>query len=205
MATKKQIAEQAMRILSGGHLKVDRTLDIREVMLNLDQIRDKIVAENTYKNIKQGLIEVDEDYLSFHENINLGYDLGKDLRYATLPVDTISLPRGLGLYQITPTNDVEDVFIIITAGQVGLLSGSQAVEHELKTYCWQVGNKVYFKNIDPSIVDITAILVASSKSIAETADYPLAPNDEEEALKRLIEIFSIHQKAPHDEIEDGKK
>ena len=66
MASKKQIAEQALRILSGGHLKVDRTIDIREVMLNLDQIRDELVRESTRANIKQGVYAVDDDYLSFY-------------------------------------------------------------------------------------------------------------------------------------------
>jgi len=205
MATKKQIAEQAMRILAGGHMKPDRTLDIREVMLHLDQIRDSIVLESVYKNMKMGSYIVDEDYLTFYESVNVQYDLGKDLRYIILPVSTISLPRGLGIYQITPTNNMEDAYIMITAGQVGLLSGSQALEHELNVYCWPVGNNVYFKNIDPAVTEVTAILVPSSKDIAESADYPICPSDEEEALTRLIKIFSLHQQQPHDEAEDGIK
>jgi len=205
MATKKQIAEQAMRILSGGHLKPDRTLDIREVMLALDQLRDKQVQISTLNNVKMGIYSVDEDYISFYESVSVALDATKNIKYITLPASTISLYGGFGLYQITPIGDMEGAYIITQAAHVGLMRESQALEHELNTYCWQVGGKVYFKNIDDAIAEVTVLIAASSKDIADDADYPVAPNDEIELLQKLIQIFSIHQDAPHDEMEDGKK
>jgi hypothetical protein len=205
MATKKQIAEQAMRILAGGHLKPDRNLDIREVMLNLDQIRDRMVRLSTYSNIKEGDYSVDEDWLSFYESVAVSTDATKGLKYITLPANAISLPRGLGVYQITPIADMEDAFIIIQPGQVGMLSGTDALEHELKTYCWPVGERVYFKNLDVSISVVTVLMASSSKDIAESSSYPIPPDMEAELLEQLIKVFSILDQQPHDELEDGQK
>jgi len=205
MATKKQIAEQVMRILAGGNLKPDRNMDIREVMLHLDQLRDAKVKFSTLENIKNGNYEVDSDYLSFYESITVQTDAVKGLKYITLPVGVIALHGGIGLYQITPIGDMENAYIITTQGHIALMQGTPALAHELKTYCWRVRNKVYFKNIDDSIAEVTALLAASSKDIAEDADYPVNPNDEAELIERLMQTFGVQKQQPHDEMEDGQK
>jgi len=203
MATKKEIAEQAMRILSGGHLKPDRTMDIRELMLALDQLRDTLVKLNTFENVKQGNYEVDHDYLSFYESVAVANDAVKGLDYVVLPASPISLYGGLGVYQITPDDDLEDAFIMALPGQIGLLSGTDALNRTTKTYCWTVGDRVYFKNI--SVSDVTILMAASSKDIAEEADYPVSPDDESVLLQQLVQLFGMQIQQPHDETEDGNK
>ncbi len=115
MATKKQIAEQAMRILSGGHLKPDRTLDIRELMLSLDQLRDAKVRLSTLNNVKEGEYTIDTDYLSFFSNETVA-GTGEGMRSVTMPANTISTYGGLEIYQIAPVADQEAPFIIIKPG-----------------------------------------------------------------------------------------
>jgi len=203
MATKKQIAEQAMRILAGGHLKPDRTLDIREVMIALDQIRDKMVQISTFENIKMGDYSVEEDYLSFYENVNVTAGGEGNLSYSVLPASVISLYNGMGIYHIGPDDDMEDAFIITKAGLPGLLSGTAALDRASKTYCWPVGDRIYYKNNSESTV--TMLLAVTSADIAEDADYPVPPNVENDLLEQLVKVFSIHQQQPHDELEDGNK
>jgi len=205
MSTKKQIAEQAMRIISGGHLKPDRTIDIREVMMALDQLRDARVRIDTLNNVKMGEYSVDSDYMTFYESVSVSTDAVKSLKYVTLPAAHLSLPYGLGIYQITPIGDMEDAWKIISAGEVGLLEGSPALEHELNVYCWAVGDKIYFKNIDPSIAEVTLLLVVTSSEIAEGATFPVPPDVEAELLQQLVQLFSVMQQVPHDELEDGQK
>jgi hypothetical protein len=205
MATKKQIAEQALLILSGGHLKPDRTIDIREVMFNLDQVRDELVRESTKAAIKEGIIEVDHDYLSFYESVSVSTDATKGLSYITLPASVISLPLGLGIYQITPIDDMEDAYIITRPGAPGLYSGTPALERTSNTYCWPVGDRVYFKNLGGAVSDVTVLMAATSKDIAESADFPVPPDEENLLLKNLLATFGVEMQAPHDEMEDGQK
>jgi len=205
MATKRQIAEQAMRILSGGNPKPDNPWDIREFMLVLDQLRDYRCRIDTFNNVKMGEYRVDEDYLSFYESVSVSTDAVKSLKYITLPADPISLPYGLGLYQITPIGDMEDAYIIIPAGSAAIYSGTQALEHELKVFCWQVGGIVYFKNIDAAVSEVTVLMAASSKSITESATYPVPPDVEAELLQQLVQTFDPMRQIPHDEMDDGKK
>jgi len=197
MSTKKQIAEQCIRIISGGHLKPDRTVDIREVMLHLDQLRDARCRIDTMNNVKQGNYAVSEDYLTIvTDTVTTGA--------VTLPQPILDLEWGLGLYQVGPSSDLEEAYGIVQAGHMALMKGTAALERASKGYCWLVAGVVYFKNV----IDTTAVTiwyVPSSKSIAEDADYPVPPDVEAELLQQLVQMFGVQKEAPHDEIEDGQK
>lgn len=197
MATKKQIAEQAMRIISGGHLKPDRTIDIREVMLHLDQLRDARCRLDTMNNVKSGNYSVSEDYLTIVTGtVTAGV--------VALPQPVLDLEWGLGLYQVGPTADLEEAYGIVPAGQGALLKGTAALERASKGYCWLVAGTLYFKNVD-NTTGVTIWYVPSSKSIAEDADYPVPPDVEAELLQQLVQMFGVQQQVPHDELEDGNK
>ncbi|MHC4646510.1 MAG: hypothetical protein ACYTBJ_13500 [Planctomycetota bacterium] len=197
MATKKQIAEQAMRIISGGHLKPDRTVTIREVMLHLDQLRDARCRLDTLNNVKAGNYSVSEDYLSIVTGtVSSGT--------VDLPQPALDLQWGLGLYQVGPTSDLEEAYGIVPPGGVALLKGTAALERASKGYCWLVAGTIYFKNVTDT-TGVTIWYVPSSKSIAEDADYPVPPDVEAELLQQLVQMFGIQKEVPHDELEDGQK
>jgi len=205
MATKKQIAEQAMRILAGGHLKPDRNLDIREMMLALDQLRDSAVSIHTLNNIKAGEYGVDADFLSVHDNVAVSADTSHGLRYITLPGSPISLPHDMGIYQISPMKNQEDVYHRIAAGALAIYKRKQSLTNQVNTYYWNIGTKVYFKNLDISVDSLLLIMAKSSKDILETETYPVPPDVEIDLLQRLVEMFSMTKQIPHDEVEDGQK
>lgn len=186
-----------MRIISGGHLKVDRTVDIREVMLNLDQLRDARCRIDVLNNVKSGEYEVPEEYIS----ITTGTVTGGAV---TLPSKSLELPYGLGLYMVGPTADLEEAYAIMPPAQIGLLKGSAAIERQSKGFCWLVAGTIYFKNVAESTA-VTIMYVPTSKDIAEDADYPVPPDVEAELLQQLVQMFGVQKEAPHDELEDGQK
>jgi len=204
MSTKKQIAEQCMRIVSGGHLKPDRTIDIREVMLHLDQLRDARCRLDTFQNVKAGDYSVAEDYMVYTSGLTTDADAVTGQESITLPSAVLNLPYGLGLYQVNPTDDFEDAYAIVTPGHNALIAGGAAMERTAKGYCWLIGGKIYFKNVANALA-VTALYIPTSKDIAEDADYPVPPDVEAELLQQLVQMFGIQQQAPHDELEDGQK
>ena len=56
MATKKKIAEQILRIVQGGNVSDDSSIDIREVMALIDQERDSIIKRDPAARSKIGVI-----------------------------------------------------------------------------------------------------------------------------------------------------
>lgn len=200
--TKKQLAEQVLRIISGGHLKPDETIDIREIMLMADQMRDELIVETV--NINGGLT-IDPAFVSYYEDVVVNYDAPKNERYINLPATPIRLPKKLGVYSIAPMQNADDQFIPIPVTGSWLYKDTMAMENNVITKYFQVGTQVFFKNIDPTISLVLVGLVASSKDITESAVYPITPEIEAMLIKRLFEMFVREKQMPHDETENGQK
>jgi hypothetical protein len=205
MATKKQLAELIIRRLSGGSPTEDSELDIREIMFTLDQLRDARIRIDTFNSIKAGYHEVSTDYLSQYEDVTILTNAAQSLRYITLPANPIDLPDEMGIYMISPMKNPEIGFYRIPGVGLPLYRGMSSVETEDITTYWVVGSTVYFKNVDPFISKVLVTMVASSKDIAEGANYPIPPDAEAEILEVLYQQYAPVQQTPHDEIEDGVK
>jgi hypothetical protein len=203
MATKKQIAEQAMRILEGGHLKPDNPVDIREIMLVVDQVRDRMCKDSVENNVKAGRYEVDEDFLSIDASLTPVLDAVSGFYSVDLTYELVLLPKGLSVYQVSPDGDHSTAYPIITVGHLSLLKGSSAVNNDQNIYVWNMNGKLYFSSNPSGTVD--AYVVISGKEIVESADYPIPPDMEAELLKEVVQIFSVQDQQPHDEAEDGIK
>ena len=203
--TKATIAEQAMRILSGGHLKPDRNLDEREIMMYLDNLRDDLCKQSVYNIIKGGEYDIDPDFLSQYMNVAIATDTDRELKYITLPASRIALPKDMGIYLITPMKNQGGAFIPIRAGQSWMYNNTATINAESQTFYFPVGNKVYFQNIDPALTVVLLTLVASSKSILANDPFPIPPDYEKTMVDAIIERFGTAKQIPHDEIEDGNK
>ena len=101
MATKKKIAEQILRIVQGGNVSDDSSIDIREVMALIDQERDAIIkreimnrvyAKSTTTNSAE--LEITGDWLTT-ENIDVVNN-----SYGVLRSMPINLPNDLGMYRV---------------------------------------------------------------------------------------------------------
>ena len=213
MATKKQIAEQAMRILSGGHLKPDRTIDIREVMLHLDQLRNKAIELLVLNNIKQGVYEIPADLLSRYSVTVIvtpvgSYGYGDPNRKSMeLPVKPINLPNDIGLYEMN-SDDYALQFIKLPGtgklyhGKEYLLPSSSVILYT------RAGKNIQLLDTysSMSVSDtVEVLMVVDSIDIAEDDFYPLTPELEADLLTRLVEVFGVMKEAPHDEVENNQK
>ena len=191
--TKKQIAEQAMRIIAGGHRKPDNPIDIREVMLFVDQVRDEMI-----KNSVNGSVVsfVDPEYVTYFYDVLVESDESRTLRYIALPSNIISLPRNMGVYSISPMLDTTDQYIPIPFHGTWLYKDTQAMTSTSLVKYWLERDQVYFKNLDPGVTHLLVGLVESSKSILETAEYPIPPDTEKEIVKQVVQMFGIEQQQP---------
>ena len=50
--TKRKLAEQALRIIQGGAIRDDAEIDIREIMMNIEQERDKLVQQEIFQSLQ---------------------------------------------------------------------------------------------------------------------------------------------------------
>ena len=101
MATKKKLAEQILRVVQGGNISDDSSIDIREVMALVDQERDAIIkreimnriyAKSTTTNTAE--LEITGDFLT-REFIDV-----VDNSVARLKSMPINLPNDMGVYRV---------------------------------------------------------------------------------------------------------
>jgi hypothetical protein len=205
MATKKQLAEQVLLRVNGGAPTQDIQIDIREIMLYVDQSRDNMASMSIFENVKTGEFDIDPEYLVEYPDRTLSTDTGRNLRYLDLPVSILSLPHEMGIYAIHPKQSVEETFIRISPGAMGLYTGLSSFNVEDKTYYWNTGQRVFFKNVDPMLTYVHMLLCPSSKEIAEDALFPIPPHLEHLIIAEAYKLFVTDKQIPHDEVSDGVK
>jgi len=137
MAIKKQLAEQILRKLSGGNVVPDRQIDIREIMLDMDQLRDEYVKLLYYNNIKSGHYTIDQSFISHYSGIAVTPVTGIGYQF-DLPAKPIDLPRNVGIHAIYEYLPY-DQCIIIDVNQLHSYNRKTALNVSGKKY-------VYFRN-----------------------------------------------------------
>lgn len=139
MATKKQLAEQVLRKLSGGNVVSDTQIDIRELMLDLDQLRDEYVKNMYYLNAKSNIYSIDQEFLT-EEDVALTFNSFIDeltLNKATFSLSSvpISLPRGTGI-QAVYEDSSQKPYVIVDSAQMGFFANKLSRN---------VGSNIYVK------------------------------------------------------------
>ena len=165
MAIKKQLAEQVLRKLSGGNVMPDRQIDIREIMLDMDQLRDEYVKLSYYNNIKNGHHTVDQEFLSLYQSIAVSYTSGIGYNF-DLPVKPLALPRNVGIHSLYETYQDEQI-IIIDALQTSALKGKTALGVTGKNYAYFQNGKGIFAG---SISNITSWFLPSTYELLAMAN-----------------------------------
>ena len=212
--TKRQLAEQALRIIQGGSIRDDAEIDIRELMLNIEQERDRLIKADLYQSISMGEYNINGSFISTHIS-SISFDEEKNMKYSDLPITPISLPNDLGMFQVSFQKDQFNTFVRIPNGATGLYNGLNAskllgrigyfVESSIDSNCSNSsGTRVYYTNM-PEDCDKSVLLkvVATSGSIEEDDPFPIAPEMESQIIRSVVELYSVMRQALADESNDN--
>lgn len=124
MATRRQLAEQVIRILKGYKPTDDRNIDIREVALAIDQRRDAALREAMFNSLNIGEGWVEGEWLTEY-TITAKYNEKDDKHELKLKYKVFSIPSGRGLWYLGDTSG-ELAYIPLANGYASLLAGSRA-------------------------------------------------------------------------------
>ena len=108
MYTRKELGEMALRRILGGARKPEFNLDIREIMIAVDQERDRQVGAYYKRKILAGDRQIEGDVLSNYvipkasmteKRIEVG-TTANSYYVIKLPFKVISLPYDMGIYEV---------------------------------------------------------------------------------------------------------
>jgi hypothetical protein len=149
MATRAQIIELVIRQLAGGDPQwTFRWGDEREVGMHVDQIRDKLVADELLKEyFSFPERNIDDTMVARFEDVSVLYDTHLRLYYSDLPARNIGLPNNRDIVQISTMRNQIEPFVPVGGsgisfalkGPVNMLGGNIG---------WRLqGNRVWLHNV----------------------------------------------------------
>jgi hypothetical protein len=116
----------------------------------------------------------------------------KDKAKATLPIMPIPLPRNMGIFRITDTNDND--FIPVQLGQGALLKPDKLLNELLGNIWYEVrGNTIVFSK-DITLLGLSSVnmylVVLDISLYSDTDVLPIPPSMEEEIIEKVFAKFS---------------
>tara|TARA_R100001594_G_scaffold8109_5_gene21305 strand:- start:20065 stop:20718 length:654 start_codon:yes stop_codon:yes gene_type:complete len=212
--TKKKLAEQALRIIQGGSVRDDSEIDIREIMMNIEQERDRLIKAELFQSISMGEYNINGAFISTYVS-SISDDIEKDMKYSNIPVTPMSLPNDLGMFQVSFEKDQFNTFVRIPNGATGLYNNLNSsrllgrigyfVESSLNSTCESSsGTRVYYTNMPKDCTKSVLLkVVATSENIGEDDPFPIAPEMESQIIRSVVELYSVMRQALADESNDN--
>lgn len=195
MSTKRRIAEQVLRRISGGDPSAGSRVDIREIVVALGQMLAKRLQLSHFditmgqgETIPAGtmLARYGEGAVKIRAKAE---NNGKVCRI-TLPAMPINLPRNMGIFHVGPLSDPDCGYIPMQAGQYGVVKKLVGMSTLLgQAGYWPVGRELFFSK-DVSDVDLLIILaVMDIDKYDDWAQLPISEDMEAEAIEALVQMF----------------
>lgn len=197
MATKAIISEQVQRIYARFLDKNNPSdvIDIREVMLLVNQAINKILKLEVAESFKAGLVDIPKCSL-IQYTASVTADATNNRSFITLPVIPLTLPLDMGIWSISASNAAMTPYIPIPSQDVLVFQGANLSYLEGQIGYYIQGKKVFFtKDItlagNGSISSVIINILASDFSqFADNDMLPISPEVESAVITEVLNIIS---------------
>lgn len=183
--TKKIIAEQVLYKIYGQYTPVSSPIKEEDVIKAAEQkINLDFKAQHFQYTMANGDTIPDGTIIATYDGIAVTeYNQTKSI--ATLPVQPISLPRNMGIWEIYDINNPQNLFIPLLPQQANLLRSQPLINDLLGQVGYTpYGKKIIFE-INLPLINITSVsmrLLVMDMSTYEDTDYLNLPSDYEVGL-----------------------
>jgi hypothetical protein len=194
-----RLAEQALRIISGGELPNAIQPSLPQVKLLLGQAINQLLKVGYFEvNMADGERIPNGLVLGMYENISVESYNGKSR--AELPIKPMHLPRNMGIFGVyprwTPNGNYEfdKEFIPLQMGQGGLLKSQRLISDLMGQIGYEnFGQHLIFtKDLLAISQDVKLAMRLVIMDISQYGDYdvlPLPPEYEIQAINMVVEMF----------------
>jgi hypothetical protein len=204
MSTKGMLAEQILRIYYGGNIPSNGHITKFDVFRLIEQFANQeLKAERFNVNLPEGEYYPTDALIATYEEVDVvPY---KNKAKSVLPAIPIAMPRGMGVWHVSSTTDIDNPFIPLQSGQYGIIKGIK----DLGSLSGLVGYEpvrneiIYTKNIhaEGTTKVFIRLLVSSIAAIDEYDFLPLTPDMEARIVVNILNVLRNIQ--PADRAVDG--
>jgi hypothetical protein len=194
--TKYILAEQALYQLSGGFPDVAEAVQLVDMYPAIEQIVNALLKTQQFSvNMPQGETIPENLLIGIYEDIPvISLGAGKLKSKATLPIQPVSLPKNMGVYQIYDANFPDSPFIPIQAGQSALIKTDVLLSDFLGQVAYEIKGRTIFFSKNLPLFDVNAVtmeLILMDISLySETDVLPIPADMQGVIVQQLVQRFA---------------
>jgi hypothetical protein len=201
-----RLTEQIQKILQGGRPNGDSRTTDDEVKLLVAQVANQLLKiDRLNTNFAEGDYFPPFACIATYDNIAVETYKGKSR--ALLPAFPMNLPHGMGIWTVSPTDDLDDLFIPLPTGMWAMLKSIDVVD--------ELNDKIGYEP-DGHYIVFTKDITAAPTSIDEVCvrlvtiepgkldDYDILPvpaDMEAQIIAGVLQILGVEK--PKDDTVDG--
>ena len=201
------LAEECIRILSGGHQTADSQFTFPQMIIAVGQARDSRIRTYFWENKKLGEADIDASFVKSYDDIPVSLDTAKNMYYSELPAQVVGIANDLGVYQILWQLDQTSNFVRVPNGFVALTKGLEVANMQGKNTWFREGTRVYYPVMKKKqgIKSVLMKLIPSASSLTED-DYSYMPSElEQDVIEMVVKLYATQQQIAHDTGNDNIK
>lgn len=161
--TKSVLGTLVLRKLEGGMTTPSSDkYDLREVIMFVEAIIGKFIA----REIK-ATGQINGDWLKTFENVKEKFHSARNEAYFILPCHILSLPKNMGLYQVSDMEGQDVPYIITNPAAKSVFSNLEANDTGLTPQCYLEQDKVF---IDKTKADCRKVLLKVVPALSAYGD-----------------------------------
>jgi hypothetical protein len=166
----KVLAEQVLRLFSGGDASDDSGWDLREIELLVAQAHAMLVRNEYFTNLKtEGQHSVGAEHYTTFVKVPVVFDTERKEDYTLLPAQFISIPGNKGIHQVAQYGKPGALPILpVNPGMASMLEGTRAGGMNGRLMYYPEGNRIFFRStceLPFKFVNIR-LLLPSGKSVS---------------------------------------
>jgi hypothetical protein len=190
MSTKRSLAEQVLRNLTGGNPSAGSRWDLREIEMAIGQnISSKLKVSHFQETMVAGeTIPEGLKIAVYDDNIVPVPYKGKSK--VTLPAIPVSLPRNMGIFHVGPKDDPHCGYIPLMTGQYAQVSKLVGMSDMLGQVSYEPREKELLFSKDISGTELMILLVIMDiNKYDEFSPLPIPQDMENQVVLEVTEAF----------------
>jgi len=190
-STKYLLGEQVLLRLAGGYRDNSMAVQMEDVVKAIEEIINSMFRTDYYNGtLPSGETIPDNLMIAFYESISV--DTYGDKAKSTLPILPISLPRNMGVYRITDSNDND--FIPVPMGQGALLRADKLLNELLGSIWYEIRRDEIIFSKDITLLGVNTVnmylIVMDISTYSNTDPLPIPKHMEEQIIERAYAKFA---------------
>lgn len=200
--TKIELSELVRDLMSGGDPVREGKFHDTIIWKVADVVLGGLIQEAMWKDPQTNGYEIDGSYLTTFV-LDVFEDSVRGERYSQLEHSVITLKEDRGLYRVSERGNTDFAFSQVPNGSHDVFRGLEAHNLNKKTEVYREGNKIYYRNLGTSVVEVLVKQISAITGLDETDPIAISATMEDMFIQRVIDRLSIQQQVQQDKNNDS--